>query len=50
MALVHKASKNNTPKSTEARIAAIDSAALPQMPLTVEVSAKMIDQPFICHP
>jgi len=47
MTLVHRASRNRTPNNADTEIAAADCEEFPQTPLTVEVSAKMIDQPFI---
>jgi hypothetical protein len=44
---VHKASRKRNPNSTEANIAAVDSTELPHTPLIVEVTAKIIDHPFI---
>ena len=49
---MHKASRKRNPNNTEANVAAVESAVdttteLPHTPLTVDVTAKIIDHPFI---
>ena len=44
---MQSASRKSTPKNAETDIAAADCEELLQIPLAVEVNAKIMDQPFM---